>query len=117
MATMAILGAGYVAASSGISRHESRAGWMPFNCGHLLVLVKTVSSMGVGAGLFWVVLATDVELCSGVVAPWCMVVMMMVGGHFVRAPFLRWVGLGFPPGGFSRSLPLHDTGHVCICHH
>ena len=35
MATTAILGAGYVAASSGISKHESHVGQMPFNCGHL----------------------------------------------------------------------------------
>ena len=59
--------------------------------------------------MFRAVLATDVELCLGVVAPQCVVVMMMMGGHFARAPFSRWVGLGFPPGGFSRSLPLRDA--------
>ena len=72
---------------------------------------------GVGAGLFQVVLAADIELCLVVVAPWCMVVMMMMGGCFARAPFSRWVGLGFPPGGFSGSLPLRDAGHVHIHHH
>ena len=51
MVTMAILGAGYVAASLGIGRHESHAGWMPFDCGHLLVFVKTVSSVGGGGGV------------------------------------------------------------------
>ena len=45
MATTAILGAGYVAASSGIGKHESHAGRMPFDCGHPLVFVKTVSSV------------------------------------------------------------------------
>ena len=51
MAMMAILGAGYVATSLGISRHESRAGRMPFDCGHPLVFVKTVSSVGGGGGV------------------------------------------------------------------
>ena len=71
---------------------------------------------GVGVGLFRVVLAADVELCLRVVAPWCVVVMMMMGGHFVRAPFSRWVGLSFPPGGFSGSLPLRNAGRAHICH-
>ena len=48
MATMAILGAEYVAASLGIGRHESHAGQMLFNCSHPLVFVKTISSMGWG---------------------------------------------------------------------
>ena len=55
--------------------------------------------------MFRAVLATDIELCLGVVALWCMVMMMMMGGRFTRAPFSRWVGLGFPPGGFSGNLP------------
>ena len=48
MATTAILGAGYVVASLGIGRHESHVGWMLFDCGHPLVFVKTVSSVGGG---------------------------------------------------------------------
>ena len=51
MAMMAILGAGYVAASLGIGRHESHVGRMPFDCGHPLVVVKTVSSVGGGGGV------------------------------------------------------------------
>ena len=72
---------------------------------------------GVGAGLFQAVLATNIEMYSGVAAPQCMVVMMMMGGHFVRALLLRWVGLSFPPAGFSRSLPSHNTGCAHIQHH
>ena len=49
-ATTAILGAGYVAASSGIGKHKSRAGQMPFDCDHPLVFVKTVSSVGAQHG-------------------------------------------------------------------
>ena len=72
---------------------------------------------GVGAGLFRAVLAADIELCLGVVAPRCVVMMMMMmGDRFARALFSRWVGLGFPPGGFSGSLPLHNTGCVHIRH-
>ena len=48
MVTTTILGAGYVAASSGISKHESCVGRMPFDCGHPLVFVKTISSVGGG---------------------------------------------------------------------
>ena len=77
-------------------------------------LSRLLVPWGVGAGLFRAVLAADVELCLGVVAPWCVVMMMMMGGRFARAPFSRWVGLGFPPGGFSGSLPLRDAGRAHI---
>ena len=80
-------------------------------------LSRPLVPWGVGAGLFRAVLAANIGLCLGVVAPWCMVVMMMMGGRFMRAPFSRWVGLGFPPGGFSGSLPLCDAGCAHIHHH
>ena len=80
-------------------------------------LSRLLVPWGVGAGLFQVVLAADVELCLGVVALQCVVMMMMMGDRFARALFSRWVGLGFPPGGFSGSLPLHDAGCAHIRHH
>ena len=80
-------------------------------------LSRPLVPWGVGVGLFQAVLTTDIELCSGVVAPHCMVVMMMMGGRFMRALFSRWVGLGFPPRGFSRSLPSHNAGCAHIQHH
>ena len=51
MVMTAILGARYVAASSGIGKHESCAGQMLFDCSHPLVFVKTVSSVGGGGGV------------------------------------------------------------------
>ena len=51
MAMTAILGAGYVVASLGISRHKSHVGRMPFDCGHPLVFVKTMSSVGGRGGV------------------------------------------------------------------
>ena len=51
MVTTAILGAGYVVASLGIGKHKSCAGRMPFDCGHPLVFVKTISSVGGGGGV------------------------------------------------------------------
>ena len=35
------------------------------------------------------------------------------GGRFMRAPLSRWVGLSFPPGGFSGSLSLHNADQGC----
>ena len=114
MARMAILGAGYVVASSGSV--STRV--VPVGCRSTAAICWSLSRPLVlwGVGLFRVVLAADVELCLGVVALQCMVMMTMMGGCFARAPFSRWVGLGFPPGGFSGSLPLRDAGHAHIRH-
>ena len=48
-------------------------------------LSRLLVPWGVGAGWFQAVLAADIELCLGVVAPRCVVVMMMMGGRFAKA--------------------------------
>ena len=115
MVMMVILGAGYVAASSGISRHKSCAGRMPFDCSHPLVFVKTMSSVGGRGGVvsgsshhrYWDVFGGGGPVMYGHDDD---------GGPLCKGPTLEVVGLGFPPGGFSGSLPLCDTGHARTCH-